>query len=343
MQFRERHLQLVWGLRLFRQEGLRTEDARSLAIEFPGLPSVEGGPDFRGARLRIGGVPATGDVELHLTTDGWREHGHARRGAYESVILHVALERGRAPGPAPELVLAPYLDRSLADLARELEPGGAPSARPGDLDRLGDARFDRRVERFRRLLAGAPVAQVFWREVLIALGYKENQAPFEELSRLAPLRSLRGLDAGGIEERLRAAAARLRWRLRGVRPGNRPDRRISGAARWLAAAGADAPQVSHFERVDATFDPDGTGQIGDARAAEIRANVVLPMAVAAGSAAQAARAREAFASLPPCGANRRTRDARALFGIGAPATLRREWGMMEALSRFVLAPPRGAC
>lgn len=340
--FTEKHLQIVWGLRLFRQAGLLTEDARALVVDFPGLPSVEGGPDFRGARLRIGGRETAGDVELHLTTDGWRAHGHGAQGAYDGVVLHVALERGRSPGPGgvAELVLAPYLDRSLADLSRELEPGAPAAPGPGDLDALGDARFERRVERLRRIRE--PVAQVFWREVLIALGYKENKAPFEELARLAPLAALRGAD--DLEGRLRESAARLRWRLRGVRPGNRPDRRIGGAARWLAAVGTDAPHVPHFERpAEATFDPDGTGQIGPERAAAIRANVVLPLAAAAGTPDQARRARTAFRDGAPGAPHRKIRDAVALFGTGAPTTLRREWGLMEALSRFLLAPARGAC
>lgn len=334
--FREVHLQRVWAYRLFRQDGLLTEDARPVVVEFPGIPSVEGGPDFRDARLRIGGVPVTGDVELHLTTDGWRDHAHDRNGAYDATILHVALDRGRAPGRAglAELILAPYLDRSRADLAEELEPP-LLSARVSDteLDRWGERRFERRVERLRRLLASASTAQVFYREILIGLGYKHNKAPFAELARLVPLSSLEGLARDGIERRLAEAARDLPWRVRGVRPANRPRRRIEGAANWLAAAGTRAPHRPYLERpMEASFDPE---RIGPDREADLRANVVLPMAVAAGSRKQAEEARRWFARLPGGHAHRRLRDAEPWIGIGRATTLRRAWGILELMSRGV--------
>ncbi|MBI2898828.1 MAG: DUF2851 family protein [Planctomycetes bacterium] len=334
---RERDLQFAWERRLFRQEGLLTEDARPLVVVFPGVRSVEGGPDFRGAVLRIDGRSVAGDVELHLTTDGWRAHGHGRDGAYDSVVLHVALERGKAsPGGIAEMILAPYLDPAIvAEEESRIDRD--------ELGRLGDTRFDRRVARLRRLLAAAHAAEVFYREVMIALGYKHNRAPFEELARLVPLPSLRGLPAEGIEARLRGAARGLAWRRRGVRPANRPERRIAGAARWLACVGTEAPHVPHLARPARPFAP---GFIGSQRQAELVANVVLPMAVAAGSPEEAAAARDAFATLPSAPPNRRTKDGRAFSGAGRPGTLREEWGLMEWRDRFPhshLAPRAGVC
>src|SRR5204863_4174994 len=120
----------------FRREGLLTEDATPLRIEFPGFRCGEGGPDFRGARVWLGSEPRCGDVELHLMPSGWRAHGHHRDGAYASVILHVVLRRdpfSEPPRDLPLLVLEPYLHGAVAPSA---------SGTAEDLDALGEAWFE---------------------------------------------------------------------------------------------------------------------------------------------------------------------------------------------------------
>ena len=110
--YTERDLQDLWERQSFRRDGLLTEEALPLAIEFPGFRWGEGGPDFRGARLILGRERRCGDVELHLTPSGWEAHGHRRDGAYASVILHVVLRRDaftEPPRGLPLLVLEPYL------------------------------------------------------------------------------------------------------------------------------------------------------------------------------------------------------------------------------------------
>jgi len=328
---RERELQRVWEQRLYRAPGLLTEDARPVEVLFPGILNVEGGPDFRGAILRIGGVSVTGDVELHVTTDGCRGHGHCWDGAYESVVLHVALERGRtcAPSGVAELVLGPRV---------ESHPKG-PTLGPIDdeeLDRLGDLRFDRRIARLRRDLAREWPARLFYREILIGLGYKSNRAGFEELARLIPLERLQGRSIPEMERVLVDAARSIPWRTRGVRPANRPMRRISSIARWLGRVGTEAPHAPHLARpLDTSFDPGG---IGADRERQLIANVVLPLAAAMGDA----EARQIFAQLPGAPQNRRVRDARALFGVARVGSLRREWGMLELVGKFGLAPSSGS-
>jgi hypothetical protein len=45
----------------------------------PGFANLEGGPDFRGAVLQIGGdAPCSGDVEVDLRVGGWRKCPAAR-------------------------------------------------------------------------------------------------------------------------------------------------------------------------------------------------------------------------------------------------------------------------
>lgn len=254
-----------------------TEDARRVVVEFPGVRSGEGGPDFRGARLVLGGERRCGDVELHLVPSGWWNHGHAGDGAYAGVILHVVLRRDRSAGPAgiPLLVLEPYLHPA--------EPPGRIEA-AGDLRAAGDSWFEDRRARMRRRLERLGPDEVLYREILVALGYKHNQAAMAELARRCPLSVLEG-GAGEIERRLRRAAEGLpagMWRLRNVRPANHPWRRLAGMARFLAAARGEGltrglqARAGRMEFMTAWLDPDGSGLIGPARAREIALNIFLP-------------------------------------------------------------------
>lgn len=277
-RYTERELQEIWERQCFHHDGLLTEDARAVRIESPGTRSVEGGPDFKGARILIGGERRSGDVELHLTPSGWAAHGHSEDGAYAGVILHVVLHRDpfvEPPLDPPLLVLGPH----LAD-----RPASSSPSAPADLDRMGEEWFESRRARMERLRGRLGSEEALHREILIALGYKRNQAAMAELAGRCPLPSLRGLPAGSIEARLRGTAEALPrglWRIRNVRPANHPWRRLSGMARFLAAAGGEPLAAGLARRrtlgeMTAWLDPDGTGQIGPSRSLEIALNVFVP-------------------------------------------------------------------
>ena len=86
----EKLLQAVWLQQRIRRDQLKTVDGQPLRVLHPGFASVEGGPDFRGAVLQIGGGPAiAGDVEIDLQSSGWRAHGHDRNPNFKNVILLV--------------------------------------------------------------------------------------------------------------------------------------------------------------------------------------------------------------------------------------------------------------
>jgi AcrR family transcriptional regulator len=272
--YTERDLHEIWERQRFRRDGLLTEDAESVTVEFPGIRWGEGGPDFRGARLVVGGERRCGDVELHLTPSGWRAHGHRRDGAYASVILHVVLRRdpfSEPPRDPPLLVLEPYLHGAVAPA-----PGGSGE----DLDALGEEWFAERRARMERALERAPGDEVLHREILVGLGYKHNKAAMAELARRCPLASLEG-DAAAIGRRLRLAAdalPRALWRLRNVRPANHPRRRLEEMARFLAEAraGGLARGLASRPTLEAMTAWLGRAGIGEARAAEIALNVFVP-------------------------------------------------------------------
>jgi hypothetical protein len=318
--YSEADLHDLWEQQRFRREGLLTEDAAPLEVEFPGYRWGEGGPDFRGARIVLGGERRWGDVELHLSPSGWRAHGHRRDGAYASVILHVVLRRDpfeEPPRDPPLLVLEPYLHGVAAP---------APSGADEDLDALGEEWFAERRARMERVLQRSAADDVLYREILVALGYKHNKAAMAELASRCPLASLRG-DAPAVERRLRAAAAtlpRALWRLRNVRPANHPWRRLAGMARLVAASGSEGLSRGLEARpglaaMTAWITHEG---IGAARASEIALNVFVPFL--------GREAWERAAGAPPPASLPGLLERAA----GAPVTtVRRYFGALRSLKR----------
>ncbi|TLY29597.1 MAG: DUF2851 family protein [Ignavibacteria bacterium] len=96
----EQFIRQLWKNQRFTSSNLKTVDGKPIEILFPGTQNQDGGPDFTGARIRIGSVLYTGDVEIHRRYGEWRAHHHNRDPKYNSVILHVVL-RGKPNLPRP--------------------------------------------------------------------------------------------------------------------------------------------------------------------------------------------------------------------------------------------------
>ncbi|MBI3273459.1 MAG: DUF2851 family protein [Planctomycetes bacterium] len=215
----------IWFDQRLRAEGLATLDGRRVRVLTPGHWSLDGGPDFRGAVLELGGERVVGDVEVHLSTGDWWRHGHDRQAAYAGVALHVALRHDRAGLWAagaggrliPQLVLEPWVEPPASQLAVQLSREGYPEERFAGvglchgallgrrslqafvgrfLDRAGDVRFAESVRRLgRELDAGASAEEVFHRGLFEALGYRGNVAPFRRLAETLPASELLRLAA----------------------------------------------------------------------------------------------------------------------------------------------------
>jgi hypothetical protein len=153
----ERLLRHVWEHRLFRTDTLHTADGRPVVILHPGRFNDDAGPDYTGARIRIGSVTYHGDVELHLCSSSWAAHGHTTDPHYNSVVLHVVLDDDGLRAPAatasrrrlPLLVLRPYLDPSFApvvDDAYGIQRGPAPLPCTGATATLSAGRARRWLE-----------------------------------------------------------------------------------------------------------------------------------------------------------------------------------------------------
>lgn len=286
----ERLVQAIWADQLFHAERLFARDGRPIRVLSPGRWNVEGGPDFTGARLEIGGVLHRGDVEIHLHAAGWDEHGHEADPAYARVILDVCLwpsegvpRLARYGGSAvAQIVLSPHLEGSLGELAESLDPDSypiaptrlrrslspfdrlAPDEKLARIEGAGRFRFERKSLRFEARSAAVGPEQAAWEALAEALGYKHNRWTFRRLAAAAPVASmLRLADDDQRIAALLAAARAMPLRIHQVRPANHPERRLAALAllvsrhprleEWLAALVAQPERLRRPPAIEHAF------------------------------------------------------------------------------------------
>jgi hypothetical protein len=191
---------------------LITAEGQAIEVVHRGTWSHGLGPDFRDALILVDGRELrAGDVEIHLRTRGWTDHGHHLDAAYDAVILHVVAAHDgsatrRHDGALVPVVAVGPADRfAVPDLAAwdwERVGGGScaaalTAARPRlvreTLFRLGDARLATRAARLEARLVGETPAQILWEEVLDGLGFATNREPMRALARVARLQQLEDL------------------------------------------------------------------------------------------------------------------------------------------------------
>lgn len=383
--FTERHLQCVWADDRLRPATLATAAGERVQVEQPGEWNTGPGPDFLNAALRVGPElrRITGDVEIHIRPTDWQRHRHAEDPRYRRVCAHVSFYPGTLPAAelpagALQIALRPALD-ALPDFsfdnidllaypvaARATPPPCraamarlTPAQRGAVLDAAGETRLRRRAELLQSAMLDRGPAQVIYEEVMAALGYRPNKAPFRRLARLLPLDRLREKSGGdpvrayallmGLasllpdpsarrtwddetrtfvrrcwdawwplsDEFLARRIPRADWSLAGIRPANRPERRLMAAALLFApapslperiAAVAQNPRGVAAEKLLTLFDlpaapywsnrlsfssapaPEPVALVGASRAQAILVNLLLPAFAAMGAPAEAWRA-----------------------------------------------------
>jgi hypothetical protein len=251
----ERVVQKIWLRRDFDATAIRLLDGRSLEIHRTGNWNLLAGPDFRGARLSIGGREVAGDVEVHFHASDWRAHGHDLDPAYDGVVLHVvmfapsdaqAVARSRRGEPLPTLVLLPLLNRGLEEYASDdaLENLTArdtveklaelsvlpPTELRTRLLRRALDRWEQKV-RYARLrlhkLGGVAAAH---HTALEILGYRHNRAAMLAVAARHPLAEW----GGGLDPDTVYGEHQDVWQPQGVRPANHPRRRLHQYGAWVA-------------------------------------------------------------------------------------------------------------
>lgn len=222
-----------------RGQRLRTVTGAAVDVIQPGVRNSGDGPDFMGAVIAIEspGQPRRvirGDVEMHLRAADWYAHGHETNPAFASVILHVVEDAQGMTGIAGAPVLEMRRNRrrgkrnTAAMTARllNLDKGKERDA-AAMLDALGDARLEERAASMEGDIAVVGSEQALYEALLPGLGYTRNMTAFQEVARLMPIDTLRGLTDGAPNDEARVA--RLTGLLFGT-AGLLPSQRSGGAA-----------------------------------------------------------------------------------------------------------------
>ena len=218
----ERSLQMLWNEQQLGPD-LRTTDGRVLEVLHPGTWNVAAGPDFSGARLRLGGIEIAGAVEVHRHAGDWYAHGHDRDLVYGGVVLHVVWSAAGRVDAVPGLPVL-CLQARTGGIARggggygtavalvpDAEPGypyarcvmpGACAARFAAMERdqvrefleaAGLARFREKAEKLFCEGVRDGFEQALYAAILEAFGYRMNREPMRRLAAALPLAELRRL------------------------------------------------------------------------------------------------------------------------------------------------------
>lgn len=326
----ERHVQAIWYDAALRPKRLVSRRGSEIRVVSPGVWNLGPGPDFRAAVLEIGRERrrVTGDVEVHVVPSDWDLHGHGADPNYRNVVAHVTWGCGPEPSTLPPGAVSVWLGRFLASdpsfSLAQIDLGAYPYARtplPGrpceaklanDPDlahatlaaagrhrlRMKSRRLQGRLAERQSVLGIAPCAvrrQVYYEEVMTALGYSRNTRQFRRVAERVPIDALPD-EVGPARSALMTAGTFEEWDRSGCRPHNSPEERLAHAADIMVSTptltlaeardfGADACR----RMVSAMCVGEGVPParvLGKGRAAAIVANVIVPFALAEGRIAE---------------------------------------------------------
>jgi hypothetical protein len=203
----ESFLHYLWQYQYFARSALRTTEGEDLVVFHPGLHNTDAGPDFSQARIRIGSIDWTGNVEIHYRSGEWRTHRHDQDPSYDNVILHVVWQDdepvfARDKSRVPTLELKDRVETEIINRYKKvvLQPEDIPCRRSfgavsdvvkiSMLDRALMSRLERKSEPLRADLASTrgDWEEVAYRALARNFGFKVNQEAFGELGRVLPYR-----------------------------------------------------------------------------------------------------------------------------------------------------------
>lgn len=201
-------LHYIWAERLW-QKLIPVGELAGMSIEVidPGQLNLHAGPDFLGARIRLGDLLWIGSVEIHSASAEWHQHGHSTDPAYRSVILHIverdnSLVTGANGSPLPTcLVMVPQAMKDApSEYVQHLNQLRCPRGlahlnypeRLSWLRCLYRERLQRKHRQLQMLLerSGGDWDQAGYALLLRALGFGLNSEPMERLAFALPLHIL---------------------------------------------------------------------------------------------------------------------------------------------------------
>ncbi len=212
IRWSERHLQAVWYDSNIRPAFLTSSDNETIVVSDPGRWNLEAGPDFLDTVLLVGSPPRRicGDTEIHIHPYDWDQHKHNNDPRYANVKFHVTYHPGEISSLPHDCIQLSLRDSllsnrtfSFSDIDISAYPHGIISARPRPcrtalkqsspeewgliLEAAGQHRIERKTDRITsEINNNIPLQQIFYEEIMSALGYKQNQRAFRHLAQRLP-------------------------------------------------------------------------------------------------------------------------------------------------------------
>ena len=202
-------LQFIWQMQYFNRTELLTAEGDPLQIISPGEWNLNQGPDFKGARIRIGDNTWVGHIELHVLASDWNLHKHASDRNYSNIILHVVWENdvsitNSSGNPIPALVLQDKVSKLLLQRYEELMQAPNPIACAGNIhkvkslvwaswkQRMITERLERKARHISEHLKHCRNhwEEVFWWTIARNFGIHLNAESFEAIAMSLPIRIL---------------------------------------------------------------------------------------------------------------------------------------------------------
>ncbi|MFH1230323.1 MAG: DUF2851 family protein [Planctomycetota bacterium] len=244
----EKFIHYLWAEQPLKNLNYCTTDNKEIKIVFQGLWNSNPGPDFTDAVIYIDNQLYKGDIEIHLYSSDWTRHQHHLDNKYNNLILHITLwddneksiklNNGRE---IPQMILSKLLQEKLEDIDKLLELDIAPKQDSyftsagrcysyikqalGQktiyfLEGAGESRLLRKMDNFNNRLSKSKsdYDEVLYQGIMGALGYRNNQLAFLQLSETVPYHKIRKLTEQYSENKQSLAVQSLLLTTAGLLP-----------------------------------------------------------------------------------------------------------------------------
>ena len=197
----EEFLEFLWMNRTYFLP-LETSNGEPVYVMNPGTVNRDGGPDIFNAIIRLDRTIWAGNIELHLRSSEWYQHGHHKDEAYDNVILHVVYQddtdvKSRSGITVPCVELKGRFDPLLLQTWETLraQSGGIPCwpflddiSREVMREEIKRA-FHRKISRKKEIIGvfyryyGNNLEGAFYTALFRGYGFRVNALPFELLAK----------------------------------------------------------------------------------------------------------------------------------------------------------------
>lgn len=250
--YSENVLQWIWKTLRFDTSSLTEDSGAAITVLDPGELNTSDGPDFKNAVIQIGDVIWHGSVEVHVGSRAWYSHGHHQDKNYNNVILHVVAEenyirvRCKDGSKPPTLNLLPHLGTDLESLVRSMnQSSGLPCS--NGLSYISEEALIKQIEKaqaeylekksndFLEFYDPAKPPFTAWKCALVlsifdGFGISKNRRSMITLGERF-LEIYPHAVQSKVASELYGMSETLKWNNKGVRPHNRPAKRINEAIR----------------------------------------------------------------------------------------------------------------